>query len=146
MKQVGLTKDVLGRLRATVKASTPNEKTGKDDHPEINAAAALLTPEAEKQVQTVVANLPPASQPDTQSVKMLLRDIYQPVVEQVVDATAKGSPLRRRIAKDRARGDLNQRINEIVNEAHKPASAGEGGATQTRAEKPKGTGKKGGKR
>lgn len=146
MKQVGLTKDVLGRLRATVKASTPNEKTGKDDHPEINAAAALLTPEAEKQVQTVVADLPPASQPDTQSVKMLLRNIYQPVVEQVVDATAKGSPLRRRIAKDRARGDLNQRINEIVNEAHKPASAGEGGATQTRAEKPKGTGKKGGKR
>lgn len=127
----------------------PAKRVGEElKHPPLpestRAAIALLTPEAEKQVRAALASSTRMDQTAAAVVspedkanadKKFLRDIYQPVVEQVVDATAKGSPLRRREAKQHAVALFNKNIRDVVEESCKPV--GESGEAEGRPAKPK---------
>lgn len=118
----------------------------------MQSALVLLTPEAERQVRAALSNpvetLQTSAATDSpedkaNADKKFLRDIYQPVVEQVVDATAKGSPLRRRAAKQLAQALLNKKMREVVDEAGKPADeSGEVEAKPAKPSKPKRSRKK----
>ncbi len=131
-KLASLTKECAEILRGTDAKKRPNE----DDetrlkrcgvlrtvapnpdrkHPEIQAALVLLTPEAEARIRAALDD--PAGLTDD---KQFLRSIYQPLVEHVVDSTAKGSPLRRRAAKDHARALLNRHITGLVDKVNQSA-------------------------
>lgn len=156
-KQVSLTKDTADKLRGLVNAAAPDENRAKElgrkrGHPEIKAATVLLTPEAETQVRAALANPAKvgktgaaADSPEDKAKadKEILRGIYRPVVEQVVEATAKGSPLRRRVAKQHALALLNKNIDAIVDKANQPAAAVEGDAQETPAKAKRSRKKKG---
>lgn len=90
----------LGRL---VKYTTPNRDRV---HSEIHAATVLATPDVETRVQAALMS--------KSGDEILLREIYEPVVEQIVASTTKGSPLRRRAAKEHAKALLNKKIKELV--------------------------------
>ena len=90
-------------LSGLVKYTTPNRDR---QHPEIHAATVLVTPDAETRVQAALI-----SKSDDEAV---LCEVYEPVIEQVVASTAKGSPLRRRAAKEHAKAMLNKNIKELV--------------------------------
>ncbi|MGD9854550.1 MAG: type I-E CRISPR-associated protein Cse1/CasA [Planctomycetaceae bacterium] len=131
-KLASLTKECAEVLRGTDAKARPNEGseaklmrrgvlrtvTPNPDrqHPEVYAATVLLTPETEARIRAALDN--PA---DVTDLKRFLRDIYQPIVEQVVDSTAKGSPLRRRAAKDHAQALLNRHMKRLVDKANQPA-------------------------
>lgn len=94
---------IRGGLCGLVKHTTPNRERA---HPEIHAATVLATPDIEARVQAALV-----SKSDDEA---LLCEIYEPVVEQIVASTAKGSPLRRRAAKVLAKALLNKKIKELV--------------------------------
>lgn len=136
MKLESLTKQCAEILRGTNAKQRPNEDneaklrrrgvlrtvTLNPDrkHPEIHAAVVLLTAEVEARIRAALDKS--AGLTDDEQ---FLRDIYQPVVEQVVDSTAKGSPLRRRDAKNHAQALLKKKIKELVEKANRPAIAPE---------------------
>lgn len=127
-KLLSASKNAGDTLRGLVKFTTPKKDR---QHPEIHAATVLLTPEAERQAHAALAQEKPGHAPSTSDAdKQFLRDIYQPVVEQVVDATAKGSPLRRRVAKQKALYLLNKNIDVIVDKTGLPAAAVESDAQE----------------
>ncbi len=128
-------------LRGLVKYTTPNQKTGKDNHREIEAAVVLLTADAEARVRTALEQPAATAQTDVEADRKFLRAIYEPVVEQIVASTAKGSPLRRRAAKDHAKVLLNKKIKELVEKPDYPSNAGTPAAVPG---KPKRGRKKGG--
>ncbi|HOQ06056.1 MAG TPA: type I-E CRISPR-associated protein Cse1/CasA [Anaerohalosphaeraceae bacterium] len=113
-KRVELTKHCADTLRFLVKSATLNQKTSKNDHQEINAAVVLLTPDTEAQIQTALEQTLPTEQNDSEADKKFLREIYEPLVEQIVASTVTGSPLHRRAAKERALALLNKKIDELV--------------------------------
>lgn len=139
-KLASASKNTSDTLRALVKFTT----TRKDlQHPEIHAATVLLTPEAERQVQAYLAQEKPGQAPSTfDADKQFLREIYQPLVKQVVDATAKGTPLRRRVAKQKALYLLNKNIDVIVDKANQAAAAAEGDPQEKPAKRDRGSEKK----
>jgi len=120
-------RDGLCRL---VKYTTPNRDR---EHPEIHSAVVLATPDAEARVQATLM-----SKSDDE---VLLREIYEPVVEQIVASTATGSPLRRRDAKNRAQALLNKKIKELVEKPDQPMNEG---MPATVSDKPKQSRQKGG--
>jgi hypothetical protein len=73
--------------------------------------------------------------------EVLLREIYEPVVAQIVASTAKGSPLRRRAAKEHAKALLNKKIKDLVEE---PDHLSKAGAPSAVTAKPRRARKKGG--
>jgi len=109
------TMECSNELCGLVKGTTSNSSR---NHPEINAATTLLIPDAEARIFAALEN--PERLTDD---KQFLRDIYQPVVEQVIAATATGSPLHLRAAKQRAQALLNMKINDIVEKANQPGEA-----------------------
>jgi hypothetical protein len=117
-------------LRGLVKYTTPNCDRV---HPEIHAATVLATPDVETRVQAALI-----SKSDDE---VLLCEIYEPVVEQIVASTAKGSPLRRRAAKEHAKALLNKKIKELV---EKPDHLSNAGTPAAVPGKPKRGRKKGG--
>lgn len=117
-------------LRGLVKYTTPNRDRV---HPEIHAATVLATPDVETRVQAALI-----SKSDDE---VLLCEIYEPVVEQIVASTAKGSPLRRRAAKEHAKALLNKKIKELVKKPDHLSNAGTPAAVPG---KPKRGRKKGG--
>lgn len=100
-------------LRGLVKNTTPNRDRV---HPEIHAATVLATPDVETRVQAALI-----SKSDDE---VLLCELYEPVVEQIVASTLKGSPLRRRAAKEHAKALLNKKIKELVEKPDHPSSPG----------------------
>ena len=128
-------------LRGLVKYTTPNQKTGKYDHHEIDAAVVLLTADAEARVRTALEQPPARAQTDAEADKNFLREIFEPVVEQIVASTTKGSPLRRRAAKEHAKALLNKKIKELV---EKPDHLSNAGTPAAVPGKPKRGRKKGG--
>ncbi|MCC7313757.1 MAG: type I-E CRISPR-associated protein Cse1/CasA [Planctomycetes bacterium] len=120
VKLATLTKDCADTLPRLIKATTPNRKADKDKHPEVNSAVVLMTPAVEARVRTGLTHSIAMGQPDLESDRKFLREIYEPVVEQIVASTVPGSPLRRRAAKNLARALLSNKIKELVNMAHQP--------------------------
>jgi len=76
-------------------------------------------------------------------VDKLLREIYEPVIAHIVTSTAKGSPLRRRAAKNHAQALLNKMIKELVEKPDRQSNADTPAALP---DKPKHGRKKGGKK
>lgn len=109
------------RLRWTLKKATPNPDR---QHPEINAAVVLMTPDTEARIRAAL-NESEATPDDT----AFLKEVYQPLVEQVIASTARGSPLRRREARARAQSALDQALKKAT-ALPTPAAAGarDGGA------------------
>jgi hypothetical protein len=113
--------DCDGELRGLLKQVTPNRDL---QHPEINAAVELLTPNAEAQIRGRLSR-PIASTADIETDdKAFLREVYAPVVEQVVASVTPGSPLRRRDAKNHAQALLDKQIRKLVEKPAQPANAG----------------------
>jgi hypothetical protein len=127
-------------LRVVRPAKREGEKLKHPPLPEsTRAAIALLAPEAERKVRAALSNPAKVRQTDAAADSPedkanadteFLRNIYKPVVEQVVDATAMGSPLRRRAAKQHALALLNKNIKEIVDEVGKPVGESEAKPTK----------------
>lgn len=122
-KQVDLSKNCTETLRSLIKYTKANKKTTKDDHSEVNAAVVLAIPDAESRLRAALAQPAMAVQSNAEINKSLC-EIYQPVVEQIVASTAKGSPLRRREAKDHAKALLNKKIKELVEKPDQLLAAG----------------------
>lgn len=142
--------DTLKLLRDSLDTLESNERAQERKHPEVRTALILLTPELEKRLRAAFLNHAihgsdsPAGPPDADSEgATLLRHIYQPVVEQVVASTAKGSPLRRRAAMQRALDLLDENIKAAVKNAIQPAETGESGAQKAPAKVLRGRKKKG---
>jgi hypothetical protein len=101
-----------------LKQVTPNPDR---QHPEINAAVVHLTPDTEAKIRAKL-NDPGATTDDTQ----FLDGVYEPLVEQVVASTIRGSPLRRRAAMQAARDLLGKTIAGLTdNSSSAPAGSGE---------------------
>jgi hypothetical protein len=105
-KRAKLSADCGDTLRNLLKRITPNPDR---QHPEINSALVLLTPDTEAQI-LVMLNEPGATTDDTTT----LHEIYEPLVEQIVASTVRGSPLRRREASKRARRELNSTLRKLA--------------------------------
>jgi len=120
---VDLSKNCVDALRCLVKHTTPNKKTTKDEHSEVNASVVLVIPDAESRLCAALEHPTVSSLPDAEVVK-LLREIYEPVVAHIVASTATGSPLRRRAAKNHAQALLNKKIKELVEKPDHPSNAG----------------------
>lgn len=127
-----LSADCSRKLRDLRKQITRNPER---QHPEINAAFLLLAPHTEARIRAKL-NKPDATTDD----KAFLRFIYEPVVEQVVASTARGSPLRRREAMARARLALESALNKATSPAAAEQEASDIDATK--APRPKRSRKK----
>jgi len=104
--RAGLSGACSDRLRGLLKKVTPNPDR---QHPEIHAAIVQMTPETEARVRAALED------PDAATdVAVFLNEVYQPLIEQVIASTARGSPLRRRAAIARARSELNHIINKFL--------------------------------
>ena len=128
VKLATLTKDCADTLRDLKKEITPNPKRL---HPEISAAIVLMTPTTEARIRTTLAKQVPEADHNE-----FLRDIYAPLVEQVVACTARGSPLRRRESMDRAHLALDSALNKATAPAN-PAPAEQGASDTAAAKAPK---------
>jgi hypothetical protein len=100
-----LSDDCSDKLRGLLKHLTPNP--GRQ-HPEINSALVLLTPDTEARIRATLNK----SDATTDDMKFL-NEIYEPLVEQVVASTARGSPLRRREAIRRAQRELHAALRRL---------------------------------
>jgi hypothetical protein len=129
-----LSTDCSEKLRALLKRVTPNPDR---QHPEINAAIVLLTPDIEARIRATL-NDPRATADD----RKFLHEIYEPLVEQVVASTARGSPLQRRAAWNHAQALLSKMIKQLVDKAYQPPGAADGAvsAKPKRSRKKKGGG------
>lgn len=120
MKRAHLSKNCVDNLPWLIKSTTANRKTDKDKHPEIDSAVVLMTPAVEALVRTGLAQPIAMGQTDSEADRKFLREIYEPVVEQIVASTVPGSPLRRCASKNHAQELLSNKIGELVNMAHQP--------------------------
>jgi hypothetical protein len=144
-KLASLTEECAEVLRGTDAKERPNEDseaklkrrgvlrtvTHNPDrqHPEINAALVLMTPDTEARILAALKD------PDVTADDMsFLNEVYQPLVERVIASTARGSPLRRREATARARSALYAAIRKATASPKPP----EGGAKPKRTRKKKG--------
>jgi len=117
------TKECSNKVHDLVKATTLNPDR---HHSEVHAATILMTPDVETRVRVALDNLAGLN-----DLKQFLQNIYLPVIEQVLDSTACGSPLRRREAQQRARSALEsalRRISASRGERDKDAEDKQGGA------------------
>ncbi len=126
--QAKLPPDCSQMLGNLLKRVTPNP--GRE-HPEVKAALVLLTPEAETRIRATL---------DTANDADFLREIYQPLTEQVIASTTAGSPLRRRTAAQAAHDLLRKAIHELT-ETDDPSSA-PAGNSEAAPKKPKRQGQK----
>ena len=123
MKRVDLSKNFADTLRWIIKNTTDNKKTDEDAHSEVNAAVVLAIPDAESHLRAALEQPAMAVQSDTEVNKSLYK-IYEPVVEPIVASITKGSPLRRREAKQYAKTLLNEKIKELVEKTDHLSNAG----------------------
>ncbi|MBN1511828.1 MAG: type I-E CRISPR-associated protein Cse1/CasA [Phycisphaerae bacterium] len=100
-----LTNDCSNKLRGLVEQVTPNPDC---QHPEISAAIVLATPDTESRILATL-NESDATPDDTE----FLHEVYQPLVEQVVASTTRGSSLRRREAIGHVRQQLHAEITKL---------------------------------
>lgn len=121
------------KLRDLRQHVTPNPDR---QHPEINAAFVLMTPDTEARIRAML-NESDTEKDDTQ----FLKEVYQPLVEQIIGSTTRGSPLRRREAMARARSALDEAIRKAT---QPPGTSTKAAKTKssTGAAKPKRTRKK----
>ena len=115
-----LSGDCSENLRGSLKLITPNPDR---QHPEIKAALVLLTPETERRIRSML-NEPDAKIADA----TLLHEIFEPLVDQVVASTAKGSPLWRRAAGNHARELLSNKIKDLIQKATPAPTTADAGA------------------
>lgn len=104
--RANLSSKCANRLQRLLKQVTPNPDR---QHPEINAALVLMTPNTEARIRTAL-NRSDLTTGDT----AFLNDIYQPLVRQGVASSVRGSLLRRREALARARSALTAVIKDAM--------------------------------
>ncbi|MCL4199412.1 MAG: type I-E CRISPR-associated protein Cse1/CasA [Phycisphaerales bacterium] len=109
MKRVDQSKACLDELPSLIKSTTANRKADKDKHPEINAAFVMVIPDSETRIRAML------NEPDVATDESgFLKEIYQPLVEQVIASTARRSPLRRKEALTRASSALDAAIRRAT--------------------------------
>lgn len=111
-----LSSECSDELRGLRRRVTPNPDR---QHPEINSAFVLMTPDTEARIRALLDD-PVAATDDSG----FLNEVYQPLVEQVIASTVRGSPLRRREAMTRARSALDDAIRKAT-APPKPAAGGD---------------------
>ncbi len=129
-QRVELSAIIRDGLYGLVKYTTPNKDRM---HPEIHAATVLATPDVEARIQAALE-----SKSDDE---VLLCEIFEPIVEQIVASTVKGSPLRRRMAKEHAIAMLKKKIRDMVERQAQPPNSS---TLSTMLGKPESSRKKGG--
>ncbi|NLX97788.1 MAG: type I-E CRISPR-associated protein Cse1/CasA [Rhodopirellula sp.] len=107
------------RRRGILKTVTCNPDR---QHPEIDSAAKLLTPNGEALIRDRLSQLNASAGNDPNEEKALLHEVYAPVVEQVIASVTPGSPLRRRAAKNGAQALLTKKIKELVGKHGQPSN------------------------
>ncbi|WP_428939784.1 type I-E CRISPR-associated protein Cse1/CasA [Fontivita pretiosa] len=121
-----LTDDCRNKLRDLRKQITPNPDR---QHPEIQVALILMTPDMESRILAALKNPNPTTDDGT-----FLTETYQPLVDQVVASTVCGSPLRRRAAMSAGQALLDKTIRQLVDKAN-PSSTPAGGTAPAKPER-----------
>ncbi len=135
-----LTSDCAQVLRGTGVKKKPNENseakflrcgvlrlvTNNPDlqHPEIDVAVKLLTPNAEAQIRDRLSRTNALMGDNTTKDKAFLHEVYAPMVEQVIASTTPGSPLRRHARRNHAQALLNTKIQDLVEKPDHLSNAG----------------------
>lgn len=135
-----LTADCGGELRGLFKHRKVTQNPQRQ-HPEIGSALKLLTPNAETQIRNRLNRLNTETGDNATEEKAFLREIYAPVVEQVIATVTPGSPLRRRDVRNHAKFLLNKKIKELVEKTDDLSNAD---TTAAAPDEPKHERKKGG--
>ena len=83
-------------------------------HPEIDSALKLLTPDTEAQIRDRLMRLDTQTGNESVAKVAFLRGVFAPVVEWVISSVTPGSPLRRYAARNQAQAQLNRKIQTLV--------------------------------
>ncbi len=118
--RASLSADCNGGLGGLLKQVTLNPNR---QHPEIGSALRLLTPDAEAQIRDQLSRSNAPAGDDAAEPAAFLRDLFEPVVEQVITSVTPGSPLRRYAARNRARNLLNEQIRALLQKLHHSSNA-----------------------
>ncbi len=108
----------------------------KLQHPAIRSVVVLLTPQVEDQIRKRLN----VTTSDSESDDVFLKEIFAPMVEQIIESVIHGSPIRRQTAKNYAQALLSIKIKKLLEEAAQPSNEGAAAATP---DKPKPRRKKG---
>ena len=106
-----LSADCNGELAGSLKQVTP--KPGRQ-HPEIDSALKLLTPDAEAQIRDRLSALDTPAGDGAAEHAAFLQGVFKPVVERVIASVTPGSPLRRYAARSHAQALLNDLLNKKI--------------------------------
>jgi hypothetical protein len=74
----------------------------------------LLTPNVEAQIRERLSRIKASTDANATEASFFLREAYAPILEQVIASVTPGSPLRRRITRNRARYFFKKKIDELV--------------------------------
>jgi len=83
-------------------------------HPEIDSALKLQTPELEQQIRTLACAGSRPTDDDTAEQTSILRALFAPAVERVITSVTPGSVRRRQAARNEALSLLNGKISELA--------------------------------
>ena len=100
-----------GELQGLFKQGTQNPKR---QHSEIDAAIKLLTPKAEAQIRDRLSRIHLSTGDNKTEDKAFLREVYAPVVDQVIPSVISGSLLHRRVTRNIMQALLNKKIKDLV--------------------------------
>ena len=131
-RRANLSADCGGELRDLLKQVTQNPLR---QHPEIGASVKLLTPNAEAQIRDRLSRTNASPGDNATKDKAFLREVYAPVVEQVIASVTPGSPLRRRAARNHTQALLNKKIKELVDNPDHLSEAGMHAAVPCKAKR-----------
>lgn len=127
-----LSADCTGELINLLRQVTPNHDR---QHPEIQAAVVLLTPNAEAHIRNRLNRLNASTDESAINGETFLHEVYNPLVKQVMPSVIQGSPLCRHTAMNKAQALLNKTIRKLVERANQPADASTPGSKLSKSKR-----------
>lgn len=115
-RRANLSADCRGELQDMFKHLTPNPRR---QHPEIESVIKLLIPNAEALIFDQLKQLSSTVREGGTDEKTFLREIYSPLVDQVIASVIPSSPLRRNAMQNQAQTLLKKKINELTEKPNK---------------------------
>ncbi|GEM_PF-1966979 len=121
-----ISKLLFSMLKLAVDAQEWKKPDRKREHPEIDSALTLLTPDREWQIRSAL------SRPGrTSDDKGFLLAVFAPMARHAIFSAVRGSPLRRKAAARHAMTGLEKRIDEVIAKANQSAEPAAAANTQS---------------
>lgn len=118
-ERANLSAECRAGLGGLLRDVTPNPDR---QHPEIDSALKLLTPDVEAQIRDRLYRRNPSTPDDAAEHTEFLQALFEPVVESVVASATPGSPRRRFAARKDAHALLNKKIRELAQKSGNPSN------------------------